>query len=132
MKKFIILICVLLFSMSRFVLAGEVKIIEADFHQTSSNKWSVNVTLEHDDTGWSHYADNWRVVDMEGNVLGDRVLHHPHVGEQPFTRGLSSINIVEDTKVVYIEAHDKKHGWTSDRLMIDIAKAVKGRLRVQP
>ena len=131
MNKFIFIYVPLLF-VSSFVSAGDVKIIDADFHQTSSNKWSVNVTLEHGDTGWNHYADNWRVVDMDGNVLGDRVLHHPHVGEQPFTRGLGSVNISEGTKVVYIEAHDKRHGWTSDRLMIDMTKVVRGRLRVQP
>jgi hypothetical protein len=132
MKKFIIPIYVFLFSISRFVLADDVKIVEADFRQISSNKWSVNVTLEHGDTGWNHYADNWRVVDKEGNILGNRVLHHPHVGGQPFTRGLGSVNIVEDTKVVYIEAHDKKHGWASNRLMVDMTKVVRGRLRVQP
>ena len=132
MNKFIIAIYVPLLCVSSFALADDVKIIEADFHKTSHNKWSVNVTLEHGDTGWNHYADNWRVVAVDGNVLGDRVLHHPHVGEQPFTRGLGLVNISEQMKVVYIEAHDKKHGWTSNRLMVDMTKAVKGHLRIQP
>ena len=43
----------------------------------------------HPDTGWDDYADGWRVLDMDGNELGMRVLHHPHVDEQPFTRSLS-------------------------------------------
>ena len=58
--------------------AGEVKIIATDFLQVGDS-WSVNVTLKHDDTGWDHYTNNWRVVDAKGNVLGDRVLYHPHV-----------------------------------------------------
>ena len=73
--------------------ANEVKILAADFRKVSGNNWAVSVTLKHGDTGWDHYADNWRVVDSEGNVLGDRVLYHPHEDEQPFTRGLSSVSM---------------------------------------
>lgn len=111
--------------------ADEVKILAADFHSSSNNLWSVDVTLKHNDTGWDHYADNWRVVDDKGNVLGDRVLYHPHVTEQPFTRGLSSVKIPEGITTVYIEAHDKVHGWTQNRLKVDLGKASGGRLRVE-
>jgi hypothetical protein len=71
------------------------------------------------------------VVDDKGNVLGDRVLYHPHVTEQPFTRGLSSVKIPQGVTTVYIEAHDKVHGWTPDRLNINLGKAVGGRIRVE-
>jgi hypothetical protein len=43
--------------------AGDVRIIEAAFHSSDGEVWTVDVTLKHDDTGWDHYADNWRVVD---------------------------------------------------------------------
>lgn len=68
------------------VQAGEVSILAADLKQQSNLTWSLSVTLKHADTGWDHYADNWRLVDKEGEILGDRVLFHPHVNEQPFTR----------------------------------------------
>ncbi|HHJ34828.1 MAG TPA: hypothetical protein ENJ87_03590 [Gammaproteobacteria bacterium] len=113
-------------------LANEVEIIGVDLDKTADDKWSVNVTLQHTDTGWDHYADNWRVVDEKGKVLGDRVLHHPHVGEQPFTRGLSAVTIPADNHIVYIEAHDKVHGWSPVRLRVDMAKAVDGKLRIRP
>lgn len=48
----------------------------------------ISVTLLHGDTGWDHYADGWQVFDHTGAPLGTRVLHHPHVAEQPFTRAL--------------------------------------------
>ena len=108
--------------------ANDVKILAADFQSNDGNRWSVNVTLQHDDTGWDHYADNWRVVDSQGNVLGDRVLYHPHVDEQPFTRGLSDVKVPEGITTVYIEAHDKVHGWTPNRLKVDLNKANGGRL----
>ncbi|MEA3411769.1 MAG: hypothetical protein U9R74_09540 [Pseudomonadota bacterium] len=111
--------------------ADEVKILAADFYNSGGNRWSVNVTLRHGDTGWDHYADNWRVVDSEGKLLGDRILRHPHVDEQPFTRGLRDVKVPEGTTIVYIEAHDKVHGWTPTRLKVDLSQANGERLSVQ-
>ena len=91
----------------------------------------MNVTLEHDDTGWNHYADKWQEVDSEGNVLGGRVLSHPHFCEQPFPRGLGDVEVPKGITTVYIEAHDKVHGWTSNRLETNLDKATDGRLRVE-
>ena len=112
--------------------AGDVEILAADFQLVSKDTWSVDVTLRHGDTGWDHYADNWRVVDAEGRVLGDRVLYHPHVDEQPFTRGLGGIAIPEGTERVFVEAHDTVHGWSPDRLEVDMRSADGGRIRVEP
>ena len=111
--------------------ADDVKILAADFSKTGENKWSVDITLKHDDTGWDHYADNWRVVDSEGNIVGDRVLYHPHVDEQPFTRGLNNVTIPESVTIVYVEAHDKVHGWTSNRLKVDLKLLADGQLRIE-
>ena len=86
--------------------ADNAKILAADFQSLGSHRWSVSVTLKHGDTGWDHYSDRWRVVDDEGNVLGDRVLFHPHVEEQPFTRGLGSVHVPEGTTTVRIEVHN--------------------------
>lgn len=110
--------------------ADDVQIKAAEFRSSGAGSWQVNVTLKHGDTGWDHYADNWRVVDAEGNVLGDRVLYHPHVDEQPFTRGLGGVQIPAGIDNVYIEAHDKVHGWTPNRLAVDLSKASGGHLRV--
>ena len=51
----------------------------------SGSTYTFNVTILHDDTGWDDYADAWRIKDMDGNVLGERNLAHPHVNERPFT-----------------------------------------------
>lgn len=111
--------------------ADDVKVLAADFQKGSNNRWSVSVTLEHGDTGWDHYADNWRVVDVEGNILGDRVLAHPHVDEQPFTRSLHSVVVPENINTVYVEAHDKVHGWSPVRLTANLGSAQDGHLRVE-
>lgn len=80
----------------------------------------ADVTLSHPDTGWDHYADGWRVLDMDGNVLGLRVLAHPHVGEQPFTRSLSGIAIPAGTTQVQIQARCLVDGWSAETVTVDL------------
>ena len=101
------------------VLANEVEVVKTRFEKHGST-WTVDTTLRHQDTGWDHYADSWRVVDQNGKVLGERVLLHPHENEQPFTRSESGIKIPETTTVVYVEAHDKVHGWSHQRVRVDL------------
>ncbi|MBT4934687.1 MAG: hypothetical protein HOL66_01245 [Rhodospirillaceae bacterium] len=90
--------------------ADEVRIVDVEAHRQQDGRYSFSVTLKHADNGWDHYADRWQVLDPQGEVLGDRVLMHPHVNEQPFTRGLSGVRIPAGLKVVSVRAHDKVHG----------------------
>ena len=79
----------------------------------TGDTWRFDVTISHPDTGWDHYADGWRVLDMNGNELGLRVLYHPHVNEQPFTRSLSDVAIPAGITQVQIEARCSVDGWSS-------------------
>lgn len=90
---------------------AEVPVIEGATARQSSGSWTFSVTLSHPDTGWDHYADGWRVLDMGGNELGLRVLAHPHEQEQPFTRSLSGVQIPEGTTQVQIQARCLVDGW---------------------
>lgn len=99
------------------VFAGEVTIVAAKLSPAGAT-WRADVTLRHADAGWEHYANAWRVVDAQGKVLGTRKLLHPHDDEQPFTRSLSGIEIPSSTMKVFIEAHDKVHGWSETRFEI--------------
>ncbi len=130
-KMNVLFVMILLGTLLKAAVAGEVDIVAAEFQSRGAGQWSVDVTLRHTDTGWEHYADNWQVVDAEGRVLGDRVLYHPHVNEQPFTRSLSGVKIPAGVTTVFITAHDKKHGWTLHRLTVDLSRVNNGRLRVE-
>ena len=88
--------------------AGETDVVDVKIERSSGNKYRINATLKHADTGWDHYANAWDVLDENGKVLGTRVLHHPHVDEQPFTRSLSLI-IPASVNAVTIRAHDSVH-----------------------
>lgn len=111
---------VFVFSVSQ-LFAGDVVIKRVVFDK-QGDAWTVDATLQHDDTGWQHYADAWRVVDEKGNVLGTRTLFHPHVDEQPFTRSLGDIKIPANLIIVFVEAHDKVHGWSTEKIRVDLSK----------
>jgi len=89
--------------------AGDVEIVEAAAKR-SGKTWSFTVTLRHADEGWDHYADLWQVYAPDGMLLGERVLHHPHVDEQPFTRSLRGVVIPDGVSRVIIRARDTVHG----------------------
>lgn len=89
------------------------KVENASARQTG-NTWSVSVTLSHPDTGWDHYADGWEVLAPNGTSLGVRVLVHPHVDEQPFTRSLGGVQIPEGAATLLIRARCNVDGWNAD------------------
>lgn len=100
--------------------ANDVEVVDARFDRSAAGSYHVSVTLRHGDTGWDHYADAWRVETEDGTVLATRELLHPHENEQPFTRGLSVVEIPAGTTVVHVGAHDKVHGWTKNRLRVEL------------
>ena len=91
-------------------VAGESDVIQAKASK-SGGSWRFDVTVQHADTGWDHYADAWRVVGPDGTVYGTRTLYHPHVEEQPFTRSLSGVSIPAGVTSVTVESRDSVHGW---------------------
>lgn len=101
--------------------ANEVEIVNVML-EPSAHRWTFHVTLKHDDASWDHYADDWRIVDAKGTEIGNRKLWHPHPDEQPFTRSLANVLIPNGTDIIYIEAHDKVHGWSKQRVKIDMRK----------
>lgn len=127
MKYIYSFLLLILFDYSAF--ANEVEIVQVEFIKSGSS-WRVNTTLKHDDTGWEHYADAWRVVSENGEKLGERILFHPHENEQPFTRSLSRLLVPEKMNIVFVEAHDKKHGWSKQRVRVDLTKPGGDRFRV--
>ncbi|SFD12446.1 hypothetical protein [Tropicimonas isoalkanivorans] len=97
-------------------------VIEGARAVKNGGDWTVSVTLRHGDTGWEDYADGWRVIGPEGEVLGTRELAHPHETEQPFTRSLSGVTIPEDIAVVEIEARTSTGGWEGARFPLTLPR----------
>jgi len=88
----------------------------------SGSVCTFTVTVRHADEGWSHYADFWEVDAPDGRVLATRVLQHPHVDEQPFTRELRGVAIPADVTSVRIRAHDRVHGFGGREEVVRLAR----------
>lgn len=131
MKKALLFFAYLLPNIFPVANANNVTILAAAIFHQSHGEYLVNVKLQHQDSGWEHYADEWRLIDAQGNILGSRVLLHPHVEEQPFTRALSNVKLDGSLGNIYVEAHDTEHGWSKQKLEIDLRKMQGGKLIVK-
>jgi len=100
----------LFWSLAGSARAGEADVIDVQVQRLSAG-YRFSVTVRHADSGWEHYADRWEILTPDGRVLATRTLYHPHVDEQPFTRGLSPVEIPAGLDRVLVRAHDKVHGY---------------------
>ncbi len=82
------------------------------------DSYAFAVTVESADTGWEKYADVWEVVAPDGTVLATRVLTHPHVDEQPFTRSQSGVVVPEGVDQVTVRARDSVAGFCGREIIV--------------
>lgn len=100
--------------------AGEADVIAAEVKRHADGRYTVSATIRHGDEGWDHYADRFDVLTADGKVLGERVLAHPHVDEQPFTRSLGGVAVPDGVTELRVRAHDKVHGLGGQEVTIKL------------
>ena len=122
MKVLIILITLISLPFFGAVNAGEVDVLKVDITKIDENVFIFRVTVTHQDEGWEHYADKWEIVSPESKVLGARILLHPHVDEQPFTRALAGVKIPKGIEEVTVRAHDTIHKYGGKTVRIALPK----------
>ena len=106
---------------ANITMANEVEVVDVKATKSSDKTWSFAVTLKHSDEGWDHYANEWQVIAPDNKILATRTLYHPHVNEQPFTRGTQGVKIPDDIKSVRIIAKDTLHGLSNQAMKINLA-----------
>jgi hypothetical protein len=101
--------------------AGEcADVVAAEAEPEGGGTWSFRVTVRSADTGWDQYADAWEVAGPDGTVYGTRVLTHPHVEEQPFTRSLSGVEIPAEVRSVTVRARDSVAGFCGEAITVEV------------
>lgn len=91
--------------------------------QKADGSWCFGVSVRHDDQGWEHYADGWQVFDLDGKPISFRLLAHPHVNEQPFTRSQCNIDIPAGVSQVIVRAKCNKHGYGGKPFVVNLSKS---------
>jgi len=105
---------------SSIATANQVEVVDVKATQSKDKTWSFAVTLKHADEGWDHYANEWQVIAPDDKILATRTLYHPHVNEQPFTRGTQGVKISDDIKTVRIIAKDTVHGLSKHAIELEL------------
>ena len=111
---------ILLLSSAIAVSADKADIIDVKVTKSGADSYDFSVTVQHNDSGWKHYADRWDVIGPDGKVLGSRTLYHPHVNEQPFTRSLSGVIIPSNIESVSVQAHCSVHGIDKRKFVVNL------------
>lgn len=101
-------------------MAGQASVLDVTVLANEDGTYGFNVTVSHADEGWKHYADKWEILDADGKVIASRVLYHPHVDEQPFTRSLGRVEIPIGVTTVTVRAHDTVHGDGARTFSVDL------------
>jgi hypothetical protein len=99
--------------------AGEADVVAVEATRTGTT-YRFDVTLRHDDASWEHYANRWEILAPDGSILATRVLAHPHINEQPFTRSLPGVKIPTGINQVEIRAHDSVHAYGGKTMVVDL------------
>jgi len=100
--------------------AGQASVLDATVVANPDGTYGFNVTVSHADEGWRHYANKWDVLGPDGTVIATRVLYHPHVDEQPFTRSLGRVEIPIGVTRVVLRASDSVHGDGTRTFALDL------------
>jgi hypothetical protein len=108
--------------MSTAAYAGEADVIEVKVRRIAGDTYNFDVTVRHADEGWKHYANKWDVMAPDGTVVGTRILAHPHVDEQPFTRSLAGVKIPGNIDEVTVRAHDLVHGYGGKTVTVTVLR----------
>jgi hypothetical protein len=118
--KLIYILFASLFLMCTAADAGEADVIEVEVRRIGADTYRFEVTVRHADEGWEHFANKWEVTAPDETVLGTRILAHPHVDEQPFTRSLSGVKIPENLSEVTVRAHDLVHEYGGKTMEVKV------------
>ncbi|MGI9647938.1 MAG: hypothetical protein ACR2OI_05405 [Acidimicrobiia bacterium] len=95
-------------------------VIEVVVTPEAAGTYHFEVTVHSPDTGWEKYADAWEVRSLDETVLATRVLAHPHVDEQPFTRSLGGVAIPEGVMEVEVAARDLVEGFCGETVIVPV------------
>ncbi len=95
-------------------------VLAVELRPQGDRVYDVAVTLSSPYDTPERYADGWRVLDPEGNVLGAHTLGHDHAAEQPFTRTQPSLHIPAGIDEVTVEGRDQANGFGGSTLTAEV------------
>lgn len=97
-------------------------IVDVELDPLGDGVYDVRVTVSSPYDTPQRYADGWRVLTPDGDVLGTHTLAHDHANEQPFTRTQGGVEIPADVDEVTVEGRDQRFGFGGDTVTVDVPR----------
>lgn len=88
----------------------------------SGEEWMIAVTISSPYDTPERYADGWRVMTPDGEVLAEHDLAHDHANEQPFTRQRGPFAIPAEVEEVVVEGRDKANGYGGKTIKVPVPR----------
>ncbi|RNE48498.1 hypothetical protein [Corynebacterium alimapuense] len=88
----------------------------------NGDEFTVAVTISSPYDSAERYADGWRVLTTDGDVLAEHQLGHDHANEQPFTRTSSAFAIPDDVMEVIVEGRDQEYGYGGATVTVEVPR----------
>lgn len=96
-------------------------VLEVEIDSLGDNRYEISTTLSSPYDSPQRYADAWRVLDEDGNGLGQRELAHDHAEEQPFTRS-TEVEIPDGVAEVTVQGRDQVSGWGGETVTVSVPR----------
>ncbi|WP_061960777.1 hypothetical protein [Demequina flava] len=96
-------------------------VVDAEL-SASGDGFTIAVTLSSPYDTPERYADGWRVMTADGDVLSEHTLGHDHANEQPFTRTSSPFEIPDGVSEIVVEGRDQEFGYGGDTVTVDVPR----------
>lgn len=80
----------------------------------------IAVTIQHDDSGWDHFADGFEVQAPDGTRLGYRELTRPNVGQRTQDVDMTGLKLPEGIGYVLIRTRCSLVGWAAEPVRLDL------------
>ena len=97
-------------------------VLEAELTGQQDGQFMIAVTISSPYDSPDRYADGWRVMTPDGEVLAEHELAHDHANEQPFTRTRGPFEIPEDVTGVVVEGHDQENGYGGETVTVEVPR----------
>jgi hypothetical protein len=98
-------------------------VLLVELRPRGEHSYDVVVTLSSPYDTPQRYADGWRVLAPNGDVLGTHTLMHDHASEQPFTRTQPGVVIPADVETITVEGRDQANGFGGLTLTVEVPES---------
>ncbi|GAC1553555.1 MAG: hypothetical protein NVS2B7_29540 [Herpetosiphon sp.] len=92
----------------------------AKLTRTGATNFDLSVTVASPYDTPERYADGWRVLGPDRQMLGENTVTHDHASEQPFTRTQGGLVIPAGIQSITVEGRDKSNGYGGKTVTIPV------------